>query len=369
MNDTASDMERSIARCRVFLSLVAIVTVYVDPTPPTLTRWLPISGGWFVISRYGVAVLLSHLVYSLTLVLLQSRPVITRARLAAISTAGDILFAAAIALVTEGTTSPFYAFFAFAVVAAGLRSGLRQALVVTAFSVLLYTIVIITSAPTSEVLYLSMRGAYIAIAGYLVGYLGQERINQEAKIRTLEATAQRERIARSLHDGYAQALAGVNLRLETCRELVRRGRHEDALAEMTDLQAGVNREHDQLRAYIRSLVDLQATDVSEESEDQARVSVQSDFHGSATFVEHVLLILLEGTRNIRRHARARSATIGARSAGREVELTIDDDGVGFPQAAEPPWSIASRVAECGGRLALGQNGDGGTHLRIRLPEA
>ena len=47
----------------------------------------------------------------------------------------------------------------------------------------------------------------------------------ESRIRELESASQRERIARSLHDGYMQALAGVNLRLETCRELLRRGRH------------------------------------------------------------------------------------------------------------------------------------------------
>jgi hypothetical protein len=38
-----------------------------------------------------------------------------------VSTWGDVLFAAAIAFVTEGTNSPFYVYFLFAVLAAGLR--------------------------------------------------------------------------------------------------------------------------------------------------------------------------------------------------------------------------------------------------------
>src|SRR5215475_8036297 len=110
MNAHTFDMERSIARCRVFLSLVAILAVYIDPTEPSLTRWLPITGGFMMVNRYWVTVLVTHLLYSLTLFFLQDRPLLSPARLAAIATWADVLFAAAIALVTEGTTSPFYSF-------------------------------------------------------------------------------------------------------------------------------------------------------------------------------------------------------------------------------------------------------------------
>ena len=363
------DMERGIARCRVVLSVIAILALYVDPTEPTITRWLPLSGGAFTINRYWATVLVAHLTYSLTLFFLHSRPGPPPTRLAAIATWGDVLFAAAIAVVTEGTTSPFYSFFAFAVLAAGLRSGLRAALLVTGLSVGLYALLIIVSVPSHQTFFIVMRAAYIAITGYLVGYLGQERINQEARIRMLQASQQREQIARSLHDGYAQSLAGVNLRLETCRELFRRGRHDEALAELGDLQAGVNREHDELRGYIRSLVDLQRTPAPSEGDDAAQVTVQADFHGSSAFVEHVLLILLEGTRNVRRHARARSAFVRVGSAAGELTVSIDDDGVGFPPGATPPWSIVSRVAECGGQLRLGDDGRSGGHVLIQLPQA
>jgi signal transduction histidine kinase len=193
-------------------------------------------------------------------------------------------------------------------------------------------------------------------------------LNQEVRIRQLEGLAQRERIARSLHDGYAQALAGVNLRLETCRELFRRNRHDEALAELTDLQAGVNREHDELRTYIRSLIDLSVPPASSAREDATRVSVGVNFAGSATYVEHVLLIMLEGLRNVRRHAGARYATISAHGAAGALQLTIDDDGVGFRAGAPPPWSMVSRVAECGGQLTLDSDEQPGGHVIIRLPE-
>jgi signal transduction histidine kinase len=284
-----------------------------------------------------------------------------------VSTVLDVLFGGMIMLVTEGSSSPSFVFFGFAVLAGGLRAGLRPALAITAASVGLYLGLIVVTAPADESAYV-MRPAYLAIMGYLAGYLGQKHLEQERRMRALEAGLERERIARSLHDGYAQALAGVNLRLESCRELTQLGRHAEVLAELTELQDGVNREHDVLRSYIRSLVDLDATPVlNEPSAPMTRFSVRTDFTGSATCIEHVLQILLEGARNVRRHARARTADIVVTTDVDGLVVTIDDDGIGFARDTEPPWSIASRVTELGGRLRIEPNRTPGAHLRAALP--
>jgi signal transduction histidine kinase len=348
------DMERSIARCRVFLCLVIALVLYIDP----------LTGGAFALGKYWGSVLAAHLAYGLSLVAAQRRS--SSRRLSVLATVGDVLFAAAVATVTEGTTSPFYAFFSFAVLAAALRSGLRAAMGVTSVSVALYIALVVFRSPPDQHLYLLIRAAYIGITGYLVGYFGEVRLRQEDRIRELEAVAERERIARSLHDGHMQALAGVNLRLETCRQLLRRGSSDEAVAELTDLQLGVNREHDELRAYIRSLVDLdEAAAAGRES--ATRVSVSARFDGSVAFVEHVLLLMLEGTRNVHRHARASSASVEARVADDELVLTIDDDGVGFRDGVSPSWSMTSRVRECGGRLTLPTDGRAGGHVVVQLP--
>jgi hypothetical protein len=175
MNATQFDMERSIARCRVFLSLIASLAFYVDPT----------IGGAFAVDRYWGTVLVAHLAYSVSLLVAQGR--FSPQRLATIATIGDVLFAAAVATVTEGTTSPFYSFFAFAVLTVGMRSGLRAALIVTSVSVAFYLALIVSTAPPERDLYLGMRAAYIAITGFLVGYFGEQRLKQDALIRTLEA--------------------------------------------------------------------------------------------------------------------------------------------------------------------------------------
>src|SRR5439155_1014658 len=91
----------------------------------------------------------------------------------------------------------------------------RMILSVAGF-VAVYLSLTLVSRPDGANLY-TMRPVYLAITGYLVGYLGEQRLTLESRVRDLEAAAERERIARSLHDGYVQALAGVNLRLGTCR--------------------------------------------------------------------------------------------------------------------------------------------------------
>jgi two-component system sensor histidine kinase DesK len=310
----------------------------------------------------------SHLVYSLAIFALFARRRVSAATLARVTPWLDVLFGALIALVTEGATSPFWAFFAFAVLAVGLRSGLRATLVVTAVSTALYLSLLAVSASDAENLAI-MRPAYLAITGYLVGYLGQQRLHLERDLRELENTTQRRRIARSLHDGYAQALAGVNLRLESCRELLRRERHGDAFRELTDLQSSVNREHDELRTYIRSLVEIEGSPAASPATGGPTVRVAADFSGSAEFVDHVLQILLEGERNVRRHAQARTASLRVRSEPGKVLISIEDDGVGFAADAPAPWSIASRVAELAGLLELRRRQPSGAELVVELGQA
>ena len=360
------EVERTIARCRMILSVTAFIAVYIDPTRPTLTRWLPLTGGPFTLDPVALAVMLLHLAYSLVMYLVVRRELLAAPRIATVSTLVDVLFGGLIALVTEGANSPFYVFFAFAVLAAGFRSGLRRALTVTGASVALYLSLILVSRPEGLKFYI-MRPAYLAITGYLVGYLGEQRMVLESRIRELESASQRERIARSLHDGYMQALAGVNLRLETCRELLRRDHRDEAFLELTELQAGVNREHDELRAYIRSLVDPERAPAPLVFDDGTRFSVRAQFDGSLLLVEHVLQIMLEGARNVGRHARAGSAVIIAYADSEKVRITIEDDGVGFPAGAAPPWSIASRAAELRGDVRLRRDHPG-AHVQVELPE-
>ncbi|HVN85042.1 MAG TPA: histidine kinase [Candidatus Binatia bacterium] len=358
-------IERAIARCRLILSGAALIAIYVDPTRSILVpqRWH--QNGPFAIDPYTLAVMIAHFGYSVAAYDALVRRRMPAERLAGWSTWADVSFGTVIAFFTEGISSPFDAFFAFAVVQTGLRSGLRRTLLVTAVSVGLYLSLIIVSNPEDANFYM-MRAVYLAITGYLVGYLGQQRLRLDSEIHALAAADQRNRIARDLHDGWAQALAGINLRIASCRELLQRGRASDALAGLSELQASVHHEFDELRTYMRSLAGLPPTENNPHAQWPTRFCVAVDVSGSGLFVDHVLQILREGISNVLRHAGARSATLRVDARDGDVSVTIDDDGVGFKGEEQQPWSIASRVRELGGELRI-RNGGAGAHLAMRLP--
>ena len=237
-------------------------------------------------------------------------------------------------------------------------------MLVTAASVGLYLFFILLSTGRGATAYV-MRPVYLAITGYLVGYLGQQRLDLEEEIRSLEATQPRQRIGRDLHDGFMQALAGVNLRLESCRRHLLSNAVSEALTDLTELQDSVNREYDELRAYMRSLAGLEATPRAPQAAAHTQLPVTADFTGSVDLADHVLQIVREGITNIRRHAGAAAARVQVSAVDSEVRINIEDDGVGF-RTATVPWSIASRVKEIGGRLQVQEGRGPGAHLAITL---
>ena len=361
-------IEESIARCRVILSLSALAAVFIDPTQPVLTRWIPLTGGSFTINPYAFFTMSAHLCYSVAILFLRRSRRTSGSGSSTITTWLDVLFGTAIAVFTEGTNSPFYAFFAFAVVETGLRTGFRQTMAVTAVSVGIYLSLIAISASGNRNVYI-MRPVYLALTGYLIGYLGQQRLNLEAGIRELAAASQRQQIARDLHDGRAQALAGITLKLQSCQELLHRGRSNEALLDLSELENSVNREYDELRGYLRSLVGAVAPPRWRRSAQQTRFTINAQFDGSADLVEQVLQILREAVSNVVHHAQARDATMSVRVSREEFLITIDDNGLGFQEPAQLPWSIASRVTELGGDMQLISTKGPGAHLAITFPRS
>lgn len=346
--------------------MVTLVSVFIDPTTPHLAAWVHVTSGPFAIDTHLFQVLLVHLAYAFG-IFFACRREVDLAYLAVFSTVLDIIFAIVVTLFTEGPTTPSFVFFAFVILAVGCRSHFRATIASTATCTMIYLALIALLTPGDWHLYV-MRPAYLAITGYLVGFLGQQRVIFEEHIRELETTAERQSIARFLHDGYAQGLAGINLRLESCRQLLQRERATEALQEVTELQRGVAREFDDVRTYIRSLAEV-AEAPSRDAIPVANPSchLRAVVTAKGSVLEQVLQIALEGIRNTRRHAQAGAATIDVAEDVGTIRITIQDDGVGFEREATPPWSIASRVAEYGGRLAIAGAGQPGAHLEIELP--
>jgi signal transduction histidine kinase len=360
-DDDFANVDEHVCRARVALSLVSLVTMYLDP----------MVGGLFGIDRRAMFVLMLHLLYALLAQHVvrgaKSLPGAAPLGLAIV----DVLFAAAIAYVTEGVTSPAYVFFCFAVIGIAFRQGFRATLRVTLVAIPAYVaaILLLKHQPHPEWM---MRPGYVGLIGLFAGSLGQQRIDYEKRVRDLEAAAERRAIARSLHDGYVQALAATRLRLEACRALLVRGRYADLVEELEGVQATLTREYDRVRVYVCALAEAPVPMPAVESVARATTTtsrIVADFTASGPVAEEVLQILLEGLRNTLRHGGATRAHLEARSGNGAITIRVDDDGVGFRPAGNAPWSIASRVADLGGSLAIESDARSGAHLAIEVPES
>jgi len=114
--DDFTDIERKVARCRILLSLFAMAAIYADPVVPILLPDVRFEGATFRVGAQALTVLGAYLGYSLAVYGSLVIGLVPRG-IVAITTWADILFGALIALSTQGAASPFYVFFAFAVIA------------------------------------------------------------------------------------------------------------------------------------------------------------------------------------------------------------------------------------------------------------
>ena len=187
--------------------------------------------------------LLAHLAYSLT-----SYVAIKNGRalscIARATTVLDASVAMSVALVTEGTSSPSFVFF---VCIDCYDLAIKPAICACSNDVRGCGLHIGNSlrAHSASASYLA-RTEYLAITACLVGYFGLRRGEVEPSGR--QKSEQRQALdAADVREDYVQMLAGVNLWLQACQGMLRSGKAEATLAQLTDLQISIAREYDQVR--------------------------------------------------------------------------------------------------------------------------
>jgi two-component system sensor histidine kinase DesK len=203
----------------------------------------------------------------------------------------------------------------------------------------------------------------------------QEIENQRlrtARAELLATMAERERIARDLHDLIGHSLTAVVLRAQLTKELVladpRRAREE---AEEIERNA-----RDALAAVRSTVTGWRQTSIGAELEAARRalagtgVSLRVDCDDNLILLastEHELgLALREAVTNVARHAHASTCHIGLDADDKLVRLVIADDGVGgnAPEGTGLT-GLRERIAKLGG--AVRRTGSAGTTLTITVP--
>jgi signal transduction histidine kinase len=224
----------------------------------------------------------------------------------------------------------------------------------------------------------------------LIGQLRETRSELAAAERSAGVLAERERLAREIHDTLAQGLSSIQLLLRAA---------ERALPEAPELAAGhVERARatagDNLQEARRFVRALAPADLEEGSLPAAlarlcattgqRDGLAADFSTegehwplSTSFEVALLRIAQSALSNTVRHARASRADVSLRYTATSVELAVVDDGVGFdPELAvraggtEGGFGLAamrSRARALGGTLTVEPGRERGTTLAVTLP--
>jgi signal transduction histidine kinase len=256
--------------------------------------------------------------------------------------------------------------------------------------------------PDGDVRYIHTVGQpYFDEHGQLVAYIGcvmdvtEQRRMARALRRNRERTmrlrfraqlAERNRIAREMHDTLLQGFTGVALKLVAAADSLGESQHENhGLDEVIGL---AQRTLEDARHAIWDIrAPLSSSKLPEalrtEAEEAARgseLSVHLEVTGEVrplplSIATVVLRVAREAVTNVVRHSGAKAVRLELRYGRRAIGLTVTDEGRGFVGDAKPGaygghfglLGMRERAAEVGGRLIIESEEGHGTIVRLRVP--
>jgi signal transduction histidine kinase len=202
------------------------------------------------------------------------------------------------------------------------------------------------------------------------------------RLRMLGAEGERDRLARDLHDRFAQGLAYVNL------ELDRLSRHPAPGPQLVELRQQVQGLLGDVRETLRQLrsrvgptaglADLLGAEVprfADRTGIAARLAVEPAGARLPVTVEQELWrISQEALGNVERHAKAGTLEVAWTCDGRHGRLVVADDGAGFDpadlvlagSATSGLTAMRERANAIGARLLVDSQPGGGTWIQVEV---
>jgi two-component system, NarL family, sensor kinase len=230
----------------------------------------------------------------------------------------------------------------------------------------------------------------LPLAWSMARRLRQGQEEREALLRkALEASdSERRRIARVLHDGVVQELAGVSYSLSAAAE--RAGSNGDRKFEDA-LRRAATHTRESMRALRSLLVEIYPASLHQAGIEAAlrdvlaplarkgletSLTVDHDLGLSDTAEAQVFRAAQEALRNVLIHADARRVEVHLARNGGEAKLIVSDDGRGFSSESLSRRReeghlglrlLADLAAEAGGRLEVDSTPGGGTRVTMEIP--
>ena len=360
--------EKMLAWVRTGFAVAAILVIQLNPE--RITRFP-------LLSQIS---LFSFLVYSLAVLFLTKKEKIGSGRIGVATTCLDFLWVTLLVFSTGASRTPFFVFYLFPVITASSRWGVRGGLVASLVGVILWGLVRFSPGwpnPLGIDTFI-IRSIYLVVLGYIFGFISEFENKQNQRLMALNKTAaeaatqeERRRIARELHDRLLQVLASLTLRLEACR------RHlietpKELSSELELMEQAARSSMEEIRRFLagKESQDFTPGTLIERLKEEMRflrdglglhVVVESDPEEltlPSQVEQEIYYVLREGLRNIARHAQASRSEITLKRREREIQGSLEDDGVGFNlETAKHDHgfglvAMEERIKKLGGSLSI-----------------
>ena len=214
-----------------------------------------------------------------------------------------------------------------------------------------------------------------------------EAANQQLSAYAVQAEelatmAERNRLAREIHDNLGHYLTVVNVQLEAARAVMAAnpGKARDAINKAQDLtQKGLTAVRQSVRALRESPLDNRPlaeaiTNLVRENQSAGiptQFSLNGEPHNLPADTELTLYrVAQEGLTNIRKHAQAQQATVNLDYQPHRVQLAIADDGLGTTEPHPNGFGligIRERISQLGGTVQIDTAVQQGFTLIVTIP--
>lgn len=215
--------------------------------------------------------------------------------------------------------------------------------------------------------------------------LEQLKDKRALSVKIIEAQEEeRKRIAREIHDGPAQAMANVLLKSELCEKLITKD-IEQAKIELKNLKNIVQQSLKEVRKIIYDLRPSALDDLglipalsryiknfSEETGIFVDFSVLSDYKRLSPEIEITCFrVVQEALTNIKKHSKAKNASVKFEFGMRFISIIIKDDGIGFDKEnigqGYGLMGMKERVEILNGKFEISSFKNKGTQIYISIP--
>ena len=211
--------------------------------------------------------------------------------------------------------------------------------------------------------------------------------------KTVQKTKEEEakRIAGDFHDGPLQSFISLQMRLEILRKLLERD-FNAGMEDLRQLQVLAQQQIRDLRAFLHAMRPLDVdggnmvANARRAAESfQKETGIPVTFIGATTPVGlpqdvslEVLQMIREALHNVQKHAGATRVAVAMEKTERGLEISIDDNGHGFPFAGSytleelellrlGPASLKRRARSLNAELQLESRPGRGAGLKFRVP--